>query len=93
MSVHAATALAFGSKVETARSNALWPSRRRGEAHRAREDRTVCQAAESLCLATTTDTGIGLRQRIFIELTRPTGRPVGLSIGSCLSINNNTRVT
>lgn len=75
MSVHAATALAFGSKVKPRNPMRCGHSRRRGQARRAREDRTVCQAAESLCLATTTDTGIGLRQRNFIELTRPTDRP------------------
>ncbi len=72
MSDHAATALALGSKVKPRNPG---HSRRRGEAHRAQEDRTVCQAAESLCLAAATDTGIGLRQRTFIELTKPTDRP------------------
>ncbi len=75
MSVHAATALAFGSKVKLRNPMRCGHSRRRGEAHRAQEDRTVCQAAESLCLAAATDTGIGLRQRTFIELTKPTDRP------------------
>lgn len=75
MSVHAVTALAFGSKVKLRNPMRCGLIRCRGEAHRAQEDRTVCQAAESLCLAAATDTGIGLRQRIFIELTRPTDRP------------------
>lgn len=75
MSVHAATALAFGSKVKLGNPMRCGHIRCRGEAHRAQEDRTVCQAAESLCLAAATDTGIGLRQRTFIELTKPTDRP------------------
>ncbi len=75
MSVHAATALAFGSKMKLRNPMRCAHIRCRGEAHRAQEDRTVCQAAESLCLAAATDTGIGLRQRIFIELTTPTDRP------------------
>ena len=75
MSVHAATALAFGSKVKLRNPMRCSHNWRRGEAHGAQEYRTVCQAAESLCLATATDMGIGLRQRIFIELTRPTDRP------------------
>ncbi len=75
MSVHAATALAFGSKVKLRNPMRCDHIRRRGEARRAQEDRTICQAAESLCLAAATDTGLGPRQRIFIKLTRPTDRP------------------
>ena len=75
MSVHAVTALAFGSKEKLRNPIRCGHIRCRGEAHWAQEDRTVCQTAESLCLAAATDTGIGLRQRTFIELTKPTDRP------------------
>lgn len=47
MSVHAATALAFGSKVKLRNPMRCGHIRCRGEAHRAQEDRTVCQAAEA----------------------------------------------